>query len=292
MSEDDTFVLLPDQTYCDTNDHKDSDSDQNNDKRQYYPDSDHSMGEYPREMEKILKKIKKQEINKWHVNKHCYERKTNMDMTIKHLQKQPNPPNRNVPVLLKKRVQMEIPRGKVKKDETDLTVMKSITSKNKISFSKSSPVGKTAIIAPQRLYQQQEGGHSLTTSSRADFFHRPVKTICESDIEVDKGPFIAPLSGVTANIDTMSNIFKERISGTKESKMESRVNVTPCNIKIILNTIAVNGLDKVKTFHQTFLVLIVIVILNLYLYCRTNPLPFLPDVGTKLTVREWFLSPT
>ena len=299
MSEDDTFVLLPDQTYCDTNDHKDSDSDkQNDDKRQYHPDSDYSMGEYPREMEKILKKIKKQEINKWHVNKHCYERKTNMDMTIKHLQRQPNHQNRNVPVVLKKRIQMEIQRGKVKKEETDVTLIKTITSKNKISFSKSSPVGKTAIISPQRLYQQQEGGHSLTTSSRADFFHRPVKTICESDIEVDKEPLITPLSRITANNDTMSKILKERISETKESKMESipplpsRVNVNPCHIKIILNTIAVNGLDKVKTFSSNFSCCDCYCFTHIYIHYRTNPLPFPPDVGTKLTVRGWFLSPT
>ena len=253
MSEGDTFVLLPDQTYCDTNDHEVSDNGkQNDDRRHYHPDSDHSMGEYPREMEKILRKIKKQEINKWHVNKYCYERRTNMDMTIKHLLKQPKHPNRNVPVVLKKRVQMEIPRGKVTKEETDVTPIKTITSKNKISFSKSSPVGKTAIIAPQRLYQQQEGRNSRTTDSRADFLHRPVRTICKSDIEVDQKPHVTPLSGVMANIDTMSNIIKERISGTNESKIEScpplpsRVNVTPCNIKIILNTIAVNGLDKVN----------------------------------------------
>ena len=250
MSEGDTFVLLPDQTYCDTNDHEVSDGDkQNDDRRHYHPGSDYSMGEYPREMEKILRKIKKQEINKWHVNKYCYERRTNMDMTIKHLLKQPKHPNRNVPVVLKKRVQMEIPRSKVTKEETDVTPIKTITSKNEISFSKSSPVGKTAIIAPQRLYQQQDGGNSLTTGYRADILHRPVRTICETDVEIDQ----------KANIDTMSKIIKERISGTKESKIEScpplpsRVNVTPCNIKIILNTIAVNGLDKVKQIIKLFL---------------------------------------
>ena len=62
MSEDDSFVLLPDQTYCDNNEHGDSsDGDQQDGvKRKYtsfHPDYDLSLVEYPREMEKILRKI-------------------------------------------------------------------------------------------------------------------------------------------------------------------------------------------------------------------------------------------
>ena len=259
MSEDDSFVLLPDQTYCDNNEHGDSDGDQQNGvKRQYnsfHPDDDLSLVEYPREMEKILRKIKKQEITKWHhMRKYCNERKTLNDMPVQHLQpKQQKPPKRNDPDFCKKPVQFT--RSKVEKEGTNFKVIKTKTSTNNISSSKSPPLGKIAIIAPsQRLYQQQQEGEiPLTAGSQTDFLQRPdVKTICVSDIKADKGVLITPSSEATECNDALSDTIKERISGTARSQLDSfppilsRENVTPCNLEIILNTIALNGLDKVN----------------------------------------------
>ena len=262
MSEDDSFVLLPDQTYCDNNEHGDSDGDQQDGvKRQNnssHPDYDLSLVEYPREMEKILRKIKKQEITKWHhMRKFCNERKTLNDMpTMQHTQpKQQKPPKRNDPDFCKKQVQFTRTRSNVEKEGTNSKVIKTKTSTNNISTSKSPLVGKLAIIAPsQRLYhQQREGENPLTAGSQTDFLQRPVvKTICVSDIKADKGILITPPSEATECNDALSNTIKERISGTARSKLDSfppilsRENVTPCNLEIILNTIALNGLDKVN----------------------------------------------
>ena len=259
MSEDDSFVLLPDQTYCDNNEHGDSDGDQQDGvKRQnnsFHPDYDLSLVEYPREMEKILRKIKKQEITKWHhMRKFCNERKTLNDMpTMQHTQpKQQKPPKRNDPEFFKKPVQFT--RSDVEKEGTNSNVIKTKTSTSNISTSKSPQVGKLAIIAPsQRLYQQQkEGDIPLNAGSHTDFLQRPaVKTICVSDIKADKGILITPPSEATECNDALSDTIKERLSESR-SKLDSfpptvsRGNVTPCNLEIILNTIALNGLDKVN----------------------------------------------
>lgn len=222
MSEDDNFVLLPDQTYCDTNERGDSDGDQKNDnKGQYnsFPDDDLSSVEYPREMEKILRKIKNQEITKWQMKKY------RNDMPIQHPQpKQQKPPNRNVPDF------------SIKKVETDIKLIKTNTSKNNLTFSKSPPVRKTATIAhPQR-------------GSQTDFLHRPVKTICESDIKADRGLLITPSSEDKESITRITETTRSQIDYFPQ--LLFRENENPCNLEIILNTIAVNGLDKVNILYK------------------------------------------
>ena len=85
-------------------------------------------------------------------------------------------------------------------------MIKTKTSTNNISSSKSPPLGKIAIIAPsQRLYQQQDGGNSLTTGYRADILQRPVRTICESDIEIDQKANIDKEAN-TVNLKDVANI--------------------------------------------------------------------------------------
>ena len=245
MYEDEKFVLLPDQTYCDKNANERgySASDQQNDnKGQYnsFPDDDLSLVEYPKEMEKILRKIKNQEITKWHIKKYLNERKLLNDMPIQHPQpKQQKPPNINVPDFSIKKVQFT-----TNKVETDIKLIKTNASKNNLTFSKSPPIRKTAIIAhPQR-------------GSQTDFLHRPVKTICESDIKGNKGLHITPSSEAKESIDAISETINGRITETTRSQIDNfppllfRENEDPCNLEIILNTIAVNGLDKVNIFNK------------------------------------------
>ena len=237
MYEDENFVLLPDQTYCDTNTNErgDSDGDQQNDnKGQYnsFPDDDQSLVEYSREMEKILRKIKNQEISKWHIKKYRNERKILNDMPIQHPQpKQQKPPNGNVPDFSKKKVQFTTSNV-----ETDIKLINTNNCKDNLTFSKSPSVRKTDIIAhPQR-------------GPQTDFLHRPLKSICESDI--------TPLSQAKESINAMSDTIHGRITETARSEIDYfppllfRENENPCNLEIILNTIAVNGLDKVNIFNK------------------------------------------
>ena len=132
------------------------------------------------------------------------------------------------------------------------------------------------------------------------FLPGPKTKICESDIKGERGPVITPKAA--GNSDSSTDIIKTKSSSTVQTSVNPCLrlpqrplhypapgpnviqnnrsgvpHVIPCNINIILNTIALNGLDKVSLENVIYFLLIMKHIFSF----RTVPLPFPPGVATQ-----------